>query len=375
MAEKKEKVFFKDGIDRRAVCRLASALHAAWPDFPEDQFITSGTRGLKKLELKDRVRHLMGTMTRFLPNDYLPALKIVQIAGDNWPAGDPNDPFRSFAAWPLIDWVGVEGLDHPGGSLSALRRLTCLFSAEFAIRPFLLEHTQLTLKELHTWVDDKDHHVRRLISEGTRSRLPWGQQLPMFMEEPAPVLELLEQLKDDDSEYVRRSVANNLNDIVKDHPDLAAEVGARWMMGASTNRKRLVKHGLRTLIKRGHPGALTALGFEIDPKVDVSFSINADCLSMGEDLILKADIKSTGKRTQKLVVDFTVHYMKANGSLSAKVFKWKVLDLEPGQIVQLKKKQKFVSRSVRKLYTGRHEIEILVSGKKYGKSAFDLQQR
>lgn len=372
MAER-EKVLFKDGIGRPAVSRLASALHAAWPDFPQEEFINSGTRGLKKLELKDRVRHLMGCMSRFLPSDFPAALKIVRDAGSNWPEGDSDDPFRSFAAWPLIDWIGDEGIDHPDGSLAALRQLTSLFSAEFAIRPFLLQHTEFTLKELHTWTGDKDHHVRRLISEGTRPRLPWGQQLPMFMKNPAPVLELLEKLKDDESEYVRRSVANNLNDIVKDHPDFAAEVAARWMIGASTPRQRLVKHGLRTLVKQGHPGALKALGFDVDPKVEVSFSISTHRLIVGEYLVVEAEIKSTNRQTQNLVVDFAVHFMKSNGSLSPKVFKWKVLKLEPGQTVKLKKKHKFVHRSVRKLYAGNHEVEMLVAGCGFGKNQFHLE--
>ncbi len=375
MADDKKYTPFKDGINRQAVCRLASALHSAWPEFPEENFITSGTRGLKQLELKDRVRHLMRTMTRFLPEAYPQALKIVRRAGTDWPVDDPDILFNGFAVWPLIDWIGAEGLGHPAASLSALRQLTGLFSAEFAIRPYLLQHTQTTLEELATWIDDEDHHVRRLISEGTRPRLPWGQQLPMFRNDPAPVLFLLEQLKDDESEYVRRSVANNLNDIAKDHPDLVADLGAGWMIDASIPRQRLVKHGLRTLIKQGHRGALAALGFEVDPQVKVSFSINTDKLVMGEYLVLEARIKSTGKRTQKLVVDYAVHFMKANGSLSAKIFKWKVLDLDPGQTVTLKKKQKITSRSVRKLYAGEHEAEILVAGRELGKVGFALENK
>lgn len=372
MAKSETRILFKDGVDRQAVCKLASALHTAWPDFPKDPFIAASMRGLKQLELKPRVRHLMLNMTRFLPADYPLALEIICSAGTNWPEGDPDNPFNGFAAWPLIDWVGDEGLHHPDISLAALRQLTALFSAEFAIRPFLIQHTEATLKELHTWVNDENHHVRRLISEGSRPRLPWGKQLPMFMDEPTPVLELLEKLKDDDSEYVRRSVANNLNDIAKDHPDLAAEVGARWIIDASPNRRRLVKHGLRTLIKQGHSGALKALGFEVNPKVNVSFSINTDRLVMGDDLMLHGDITSTSKRHQQLVVDYAIHFLKANGSLSAKVFKWKVVDLAPGQNVQLKKKMKIVTRSVRKLYAGKHEVEILIAGKPHGKESFLL---
>ncbi len=373
MADSETKVFFKDGIDRHAVVQLATALQAGNPDFPKDRFIAAGTRGLKKLELKDRVRHLMGIMSRFLPESYPEALKIVCTARENWPPDNPDSPLKGFAAWPLIDWVGADGLDHPAISLSALRRLTSLFSAEFAIRPFLLQHTSETLTELHQWIDDSDHHVRRLISEGSRPRLPWGMQLPMFMADPAAVLELLEKLKDDESEYVRRSVANNLNDIAKDHPDLVAEVGARWMKGASENRQRLVKHGLRTLIKKGHPGALKAMGYATNPKVEVSFSLNSDRLIMGQYLVVEATVTGSGKRSQNVVVDFSVHFLKANGTTSAKIFKWKILDLHTGETVHLKKRMQIVNRSVRKLYPGLHHVELLVAGKAMARESFLLE--
>ncbi len=370
MPVKVESNLFKNAIDKRAITRLAAALGKSWPDFRQDEFVAAGLTGLADLELKARIGHLIQTMTHFLPPDYPEALDIVHRAGSHWTAGDPNNSFDGFAAWPLIDWVGTHGVDHPEISLASLRHLTSLFSAEFAIRPYLLQHTDLTLTELHTWVDDDDHHVRRLISEGTRPRLPWGKQLPMFMKDPQPVLELLDKLKDDDSEYVRRSVANNLNDIAKDHPDLVADLSGNWLEGASVQRERLVKHGLRTLIKKGHGGALAALGYEVDPKVKVSFSVSSDRVVMGEQLSFVAEIKSTGKDVQKLVVDFAVHFRKANGSLSAKVFKWKVLHLEPGQSLELKKKHRFVSRSVRKLYAGEHEVEVLVAGIGFGKCGF-----
>jgi len=371
----KENKLFKDSIDQTAVARLGSALKAASPDFPRKDFQASGCDGLAPLELKDRVRHLMAVMTDYLPDDYPKALQVVTKAGKLWPTaaqGDPDDKLAGFAAWPLIDWVGVEGLDHPEISLAALRQLTSLFSAEFAIRPFLTQHTELTLATLNTWIDDGDHHVRRLISEGTRPLLPWGMRLPLFRDDPAPVLELLEVLQDDESEYVRRSVANNLNDIAKDHPDLIAEVANSWLAGASLERQRLVKHGLRTLIKQGHPGALQALGFTVNPKVEASLTVADAELQEGQSLQLEAVITSRSRSAQKLVVDYAVHYRKANGRLSAKIFKWKTVDLAPGQTVTLNKKQKMVSRSVRKLYGGRHEVHLLVAGLTADQGSFSL---
>ncbi len=373
MSAQVKKVYFKNGIDGEAVQKLGSALQTAWPDFPRKKFVTSGSRGLSKLELKARVHHLIKTMSRFLPEDYPEALDIVRRAGLQWPDEKSQNPFAVFAPWPLIDWVGTEGLNHPALSLAALRQLTPLFSAEFAVRPYLEEHTESTLAVFHTWVDDENHHVRRLISEGTRPRLPWGQQLPKFRDDPTAVLAILEKLKNDESEYVRRSVANNLNDLAKDHPELVVKVARRWLKKASPETHRLVSHALRTLIKQGHPGALKALGFETRPQLDVTFAINAKSLDLGQELILTAEIRSQAKRSQNLVVDYVVRYQKANGTLSPKVFKWKVLTLKPGESILLKKKQRLVSRSVRKLHPGHHEVAVTVAGIPFGEASFVLE--
>jgi len=147
----------------------------------------------------------------------------------------------------------------------------------------------------------------------------------------------------------------------------------QWMKNASDDRRRLVKHSLRTLIQQGHPKALQAMGFTVKPKVEVSFAINTKRLRTGQKLEMTAEIKSVGRRMQKLVVDYTVHFRKANGSLSPKVFKWKVLQLEPGQVVRLKKRHHFVSRSVRKLYTGGHQVALTIAGGEMGLCSFELE--
>ena len=319
---KQDSKLFKDELDHQAVISLAHALHSAHSDLPTEEFIAACLDGLQDMELKARVRHISAVIQRLIPASYPDALTIVTNAAKNELPG--------FVAWPLLDWVETHGLDHPEISLAALRRMTSTFSAEFAIRPYLLQHTELCLQTLAAWTEDPDQHTRRLVSEGTRPRLPWGQRLPMFMADPAPVIALLERLKDDPEEYVRRSVANNLNDIAKDHPDLVATMGARWIESAPTERQRLVKHGLRTLIKQGHTGALEALGYTTRPRVEVAFRLDAADLHFGDDLLLHAEVLSRSRKTQKLVVDFAVHYRKANGSLAPKIFKWKVVDLPPG---------------------------------------------
>ena len=203
----------KDGLGAEAVDRIQRGLSAALPGFEGAAFSAAALDGLEKLELKKRVRHLIEVLRDFLPSDFSDAAAVLSNLKTHWHRGDPGDPLRGFAAWPLIDYVGVHGLENPEVALPLLRELTPLFSAEFAIRPFLLRHTSVTLSFLQRWALDPDDQVRRLVSEGTRPRLPWGMRLKPFMRDPDPVLDLLEVLKDDPSRYVQRSVANNLNDI------------------------------------------------------------------------------------------------------------------------------------------------------------------
>jgi len=372
VAEKASPRLMKDGLDKVAIARLGAALSAADAAFDGPGFQRRAKRGLAELELKERVLHLIGAMAAGLPDDYTRALPVVLAAAEAFPAGDPEDSLNGFAAWPLIDWVGVHGLDHFEASVAALRRLTPLFSAEFAIRPFLLADPTRTLEILAGWLEDPDHHVRRLISEGTRPRLPWGQQLPQFRENPTPVLALLEQLRDDPSPYVRRSVANNLNDIAKDHLALVVATANRWWRGASAERQGLVRHGLRTLVKQGNTGALEVLGFTTEPQVSVTFSLSAASLQIGQSQQLTLILRSTAAQTQKLVVDYVVHHQRAGGAVTAKVFKWRNLDLPAAGEVRLVKKHTFASRSVRRLYRGRHRVEVKVGGQVMASAEFDL---
>jgi 3-methyladenine DNA glycosylase AlkC len=368
----KSRPLMKDGLGPAAVDRLATALAAADPGFPAAAFRRRGRRGLDGLELKERVHHLVAVLEAHLPAAYPAALKVVQRAARRFPPGEPGDALAGFAAWPLVDWVPTRGLKSPAASLEALRRMTSLFSAEFAIRPFILADPAGVVGRLRGWTDDPDEHVRRLVSEGTRPRLPWGARLPVFVADPAPVLELLEALKDDRSEYVRRSVANNLNDVAKDHPDLAARTGARWLVGAGPERRRLVRHGLRTLVKDGHGGALRALGFTTAPRVEATLELDRDRLAVGESLAMTVRLRSTARRAQNLVVDYAIHHLRATGRRTRKVFKLKVLELGAGEEISFRKNHSFAPRSVRRYYAGRQEIELLVGGRRLARVAFDL---
>ena len=365
----------RNGVGREAVSRIADALERSHPPFARKEFERAATKGLAKLKLKERVDHIIQVLHRFLPSDFVEAERVLSRVRHHWNWGDPDDSLSGFAAWPVIDYVGTYGLSHPQEALEVLRQLTSLHSAELAIRPYIQDHFAITLQVLESWCSDPDEHVRRLVSEGMRPRLPWAKRLPRLVENPEVVLRFVELLKDDRSEYVRRSIANNLNDISKDHPDLVVEVCRKWLKSGSPSRDRIVKHATRTLVKRGHRGALEMLGFSVPPQVDVTdFHLTPKKVRIGECITFSFTLRSRSSERQRLVVDYVVHYVKSNGKTSPRVFKMKVVELQPGGSFNIEKMQSFRPICTRKHYSGRHVIEIKVNGVTFGKRTFLLSR-
>jgi len=272
----------------------------------------------------------------------------------------------------MAEYIARRGQGHVALSLDTLKDMTSRFSSEFAVRSFLTNHPEQTLEMFSTWTTDKNEHVRRLVSEGTRPRLPWGMRLHAFVADPSAVVTLLETLMDDPSEYVRRSVANNLNDIAKDHPDLVADIAQNWMVDASADRQRLIRHGLRTLIKAGHENALQALGFgpaQIEVK---DFSLGTPQVVLGDALSFHIEIASTSKSHQPLVIDYAVHHMRANGQTAPKVFKWKTVHLNADASLHAAKRHVIKPITTRRYYPGLHRIEVLINGKGVASADFEL---
>ncbi|MCJ8329506.1 MAG: DNA alkylation repair protein [Lentisphaeria bacterium] len=368
-----EQKLMKDSLGKDALKRIARSFKKADPKFPADKFLKDASKGLNTLELKARVHHCIAVLHDCLPKDYSKAAKTLLKVKAHWDRGDLDDPNNGFAAWPVIDYTGVYGLEHPELALKVLKNLTSLFSAEFAIRPFLIEHQALTLKTIRPWLTDPDHHVRRLVSEGTRPRLPWGQQLPAYIKDPGPIFPLLEKLKDDPTDYVYRSVANNLNDISKDHPDLVIQRCLKWQKNASPERQWLIRHALRTLIKAGHPDVFPLLGYTKKPKIELSdFGLSADKIKMGKDLNFEFTLASVAKSEQSIVLDYAIHFMKANGNQKAKVFKLKNLKIKKGESIEIQKKHSFKKISTRKFYPGAHKLVLLINGKEIDSQDFCL---
>lgn len=363
---------FKAHVGPTLVEDLAQRIVAVHPTFPAAAFIAEVVPQLDPLELKGRVAAIAAGLRRHLPPDYPAAVRLLLALLGPPPAEAEGMFGDGWLLWPIAAFVEHYGLEHLDESLQAMHAITQRHTAEFAIRPFLLRYPEQTLATLQRWAHDPSFHVRRLVSEGTRPRLPWATRLPAFLADPTPVLELLEVLKDDPSAYVRKSVANNLNDIAKDHPELVLATLARWQQGASAERQWIIRHALRTLVKQGHPEALRLLGAEA-PQVElVALALTPAALRIGETLTIAVTLRSTAAAAQQLVVDYVLHLPGARGAARAKVFKLRSQALAAGATLRLVKRHAFAPVTVRRIYPGLHRIAVQVNGVILGEAAVQV---
>lgn len=362
----------KDRFDKQMAQGLAQRIQAVHRDFDVDGFVLAVIDGLDTLELKDRVQKIADCLHQFLPDDYSQAIEVLCIMlGQGSPIFEGRDD-DGFLLFPLPNVIETYGLHDFETSMQGMYIITRHASAEFAIRPFILQYPQEMLERLHEWVKDENEHVRRLVSEGTRPRLPWAPQLPHFIANPTPTLALLEQLKDDPSLYVRRSVANHLNDISKDHPERLLDLLEKWQDGASENRQWLINHALRTLIKAGNERALALLGYHPTSIELHNVTISPQILQFGDNLTIAFQLENTSDEPQNLMVDYRIHFVKANGKTAPKVFKLNKLTLKAGEKLDFVKKQSIRPISTRKYYAGLHRVEIQVNGQILGGVDFEL---
>lgn len=364
----------RDVFNPEATRDLADRIKRVWPAFQDLTFCEAIIKGMPPLSFNDRMTLIADQLTIHLPKDF-PTSQRILIDALGPPQSDEQIMAANFTVLSLCHYVSVHGLSqqHFHLSMNAFYHMTQRFSAEFAIRPFLKTFPQETLETLKSWAHDPSAHVRRLISEGTRPRLPWGMRLHQFIKEPLDVIQLLDLLKSDPILLVRRSVANNLNDIAKDNPDLVVETLQRWNQEApGKDMDWITRHALRTLLKQGHPGALALQGFK-PPNLRVhDFQLQSDQIQLGQGINLQATLHSESDLPQELMIDYAVHFLKKNGKRSPKVFKLTTRTLHPHQPLHIQKNHPIKKITTRTYYPGQQEVELLINGKSFGKIAFQL---
>ncbi len=371
---------FKNLINAQTVAQAGQHLKRAWPGFDRRRFEALANHGLDALEFKARAHHLCSALEATLPDDFDAAAAIIEASLGPAGVGDDLSALRTgdaglggWVVWPLGEFVVRRGMHAPERALAALHALTQRFSAEYAVRPFIAEHPALAFETLQRWAVDPSAHVRRLASEGSRPRLPWGMQLKALVADPSPTLPLLRVLQDDPSEYVRRSVANHLNDIAKDHPALVAAWVEEHLPGASKERLALLKHASRTLVKKGDARILKAWGLGQRLRGEARLTVSPKRIAVGDSLGLDIVVRSASPRAQKLVIDYAVHHVKASGETSAKVFKGWVIELAGHEERSLNKRHSMRPITTRTYHAGRHAVDLRINGEVIASAAFELR--
>ncbi|ANM05467.1 DNA alkylation repair protein [Rhizobium phaseoli] len=359
----------KNLLHNALVGDMADRIAANAPSFDKTSFVKLATDGLGALELMERSALIRDALFATLPDDFIEAAAILR-------ASLPASGRPGLTGWmllPVNQFIAARGPDHFELGLDLLKALTPYFTAEYGIRPFIHRDQQRALAIISGWIGDPDQHVRRLASEGTRPRLPWAMRLPQLVKDPTPILPILTALMDDPEEYVRRSVANSLNDIAKDHPDMVAAFIAAHVEGASSERRRLLKHASRSLLKNGHVQALVNFGFGAAASLACELRLLNGEVMFGKGLDFEIRLTNTGDTAQSLMIDYAIHHVKADGSLSPKVFKCKTIMLTPGQSHLIERRHAMRPITTRRYYPGEHRIAVLVNGAESASESFVLR--
>lgn len=358
----------KNRYNYQSLHQLALRIKTVYPVFQVDEFITDIIdETWDKLGIKNRMRKIAINLGKYLPTDYEKALGIIDKVIASYPVG-----FNDFTLMYFPDFVEVYGQNqcHWDLSIAALARYTQSSSSEFAVRPFIIKHEKQMMQQMTIWSKDKNEHVRRLASEGCRPQLPWGQALASFKKNPTPIIGILEQLKTDESLYVRKSVANNLNDISKTHPELVTKIAKKWY-GKNKHTDWIIKHGCRTLLKKGNQDILNIFGFTNLDFVNIdNFALNPKSISIGEDMTFCFNIAT--KKAMKVRLEYGIDYVKANGKRNHKIFQISELSFKENTKKSYLKKHSFADVSTRKHYPGLHSITLIVNGTEWEALDFEL---
>ena len=349
--------------NEKLIASLCHALQSAYCEFDTRQFTTDIFNcEWDKKELKGRMAHISVTLQKYLPQNFIESVNILKSVSSN---------FDGFQYMFFPGFVELYGLDHYEKSIEALEYFTEFSSSEFAVRPFIQKYPQQMMSQMEIWAKSNNHHVRRLASEGCRPRLPWVMSLPEFKKNPAAVLRVLEILKKDESEYVRKSVANNLNDISKDNHETVIDLSSKWL-GVNSNTDRIIKHACRTLLKQGNVRVLSMFGYQTPTHIHISnFKVQKQ-VSIGGNLKFSVRLKTSRPALGKLRIEYVLGFMKNNGKISGKIFKISESDFRDKEKYIIKR-HSFKVISTRKYYLGSHYIAVVVNGKELSRKSFMVE--
>ena len=362
MAEKLKNMY----MTAVSVNEMAAAIKQVYPEFDKRRFTSLALdERFEGMELKARMRHVTECLHQVLPTSYKKALSILKKAAPE---------VKGFEAMCLPDYVELYGLEDWVSSLPAMALFTKYSSSEFAIRPFIIRESRRAMAYMKKLAGDKDPKVRRFASEGCRPRLPWAMALPAFKKDPGLILPVLEKLKNDDSEFVRRSVANNLNDISKDHPEMVLDLCGKWH-GKTDNTDWIVKHACRTLLKAGNRRAMQFFGFRNPAQISVKkLVLDRRRIKIGDRVQFSWRLEVGTREKCKVRLEYAVTFRKAGGRVSRKVFNISEKTYQPGEY-ELTRKHSFADMSTRKHYPGDHTIAIIVNGEEKANTAVKLIKR
>lgn len=354
-------------IDRGVVGRLAGHLSAAGTD---PHALRGAASMLEGLKLRQRVDVVREAMLLDLPDTYDDVATLVRSAFD-----DPS--LSGWMLWPVSEAVVDRALRsgrtaHFDDAMDVLALVTTRFTGEFAIRAMLVADLDRAVGIAESWTGSPDEHVRRLASEGTRSHLPWAKGVPGLVRQARSTRAIVDALHRDDSETVRRSVANHVNDLSRDHPDLAADIVRGWRDAPGDHTPQVSRHALRTLVKKGHRGALDVMGFS-----GADFSVEGPVVTdavvrLGESVHFTGRVTNDGADAARVAIDVVVHFQKARGATQPKVFKFGVRTLAPGESVDVSRSYSFHPRTTRAFHLGEHAVALQVNGIAFGHAPFEL---
>ena len=344
----------KEVFNRKFIKLLSVNLKKSYPKFDEALFIKGiFTKDWPEKALKQRMRHISENMQYCLPSDYKKSISLLKPV---------SDKYTGLEHMIFPDFIELCGIDDLSTSIEAMEYFTENSSSEFPIRFFIIKFEKQMLTQMKKWAKSKNEHLRRLASEGCRPRLPWAIGLPKYKKDPGAILPILEMLKEDESEYVRRSVANNLNDISKDNPKVVIELAKKWKgldLGPETDK--LIKHACRTLLKQGEPKTIKLFGFREPKDIQVKkFKVTKE-IKMGDEIEFTFTLNTDKKKLGLLRVEYIIEFVRQNNKTGKKVFKVSEGRYDEAER-KIIKKHSFQPISTRKYYTGKHSISVVVNG-------------